>query len=275
MRTQEGPPTNHVGLRLFRWCMQFCVKGVNWGHDDRSRTYPVAGGGGASAGRGLQEPLQHPAGSYCDVPFSVCTNFDPVRFHLPIAAKPDCETHGSSVTHQGSTSQRESLLSTATYSLVSFSRRLLSRPDATILWTKVVIVVACLCGFALSHKLWVATRFFPLVPLVPGLPHIPFPLDYAYFLALIVVLILIASSSKPKILIFVFVTLMLMLGLLDQSRWQPWAYQYLFMLAALGFASSSNGEQQGQDDALNMCRLKHFHSPCIPYPPWRKNARAS
>ena len=144
---------------------------------------------------------------------------------------------------------------TAPYNLAAVGRRWLSHPDARIFWTKFVIALGFLSGFLLSRKLWVSTRFFPLTPVIHKLPRIPYPVDYIYFAALLVLLVVIALSPKPRIYIFIFVPLILFLALLDQSRWQPWAYQYLFMLAALGFFSWKSDDAQGRDDALNICRL--------------------
>jgi hypothetical protein len=134
-------------------------------------------------------------------------------------------------------------------------RSLFSRPDARFFWIKLVVVVGFLSGFLLSSKLWVTTRFFPPIPVFPGLPRISYPLDYFYFAVLIALLVMIAIFSNPRIYIFLFVILVLILALLDQTRWQPWAYQYLFMLAALGFSDSKRDDIQSQTDGLNMCRL--------------------
>jgi hypothetical protein len=134
------------------------------------------------------------------------------------------------------------------------NRQALSR-RTRIIWTKFVIAMGFLCGFLLSRKLWVSTRFFPLVPVIDGLPRISYPLDYIYFATLLVLLLCITVSLEPRIYIAVFVTLSFILFLLDQSRWQPWVYQYVFMLAAIGFFSWKSDDTQGSEDALNMCRL--------------------
>jgi uncharacterized membrane protein YphA (DoxX/SURF4 family) len=60
----------------------------------------------------------------------------------------------------------------------------------------------------------------------------------------------IAGVKRPRIFIAVFVLLAVGAAWQDQSRWQPWFYQYLFMLAAIGLAPPER-----QDAALNTCRL--------------------
>jgi hypothetical protein len=54
---------------------------------------------------------------------------------------------------------------------------------------------------------------------------------FAVFLTL---LAFIAVAKNPAKLIATFVFLAFVWALFDQSRWQPWFYQYLFMLSALG-----------------------------------------
>jgi len=138
---------------------------------------------------------------------------------------------------------------------IAASRSLFSRPGARFFWAKLIIAIGFLSGLLLSRKLWVSSRFFPLIPVFSALPRISYPLDYVYFALLIGLLVAVAISSKPRVFILVFVILVLILALLDQTRWQPWAYQYLFMLAALGFSSWKGDDVRSQTDGLNMCRL--------------------
>ncbi len=88
-------------------------------------------------------------------------------------------------------------------------------------------------GFALSPRLWLSTRAYPLVPVSSRLPPVPYPFDVVAFGVLCALLAVVTlSASAPALLAFV-----LLAGawsLWDQSRWQPWFYQYLFMLGALG-----------------------------------------
>lgn len=149
----------------------------------------------------------------------------------------------------------ESRLFTVLRTALAASQQSLSHPAARIFWTKSVIAMGFLCGLLLSRKLWLSTRFFPLIPIIDGLPRIPYPLDYICFATLIVLLMYIAVASRPRVYIAVLAALTLLLCLLDQSRWQPWAYQYVFMLAALDFFSWKSDDTRGRDDAMDICRL--------------------
>ena len=68
---------------------------------------------------------------------------------------------------------------------------------------------------------------------------------------MILLLGLIVATPRPAIFIFGFVAVALIYALFDQSRWQPWFYQYLFMLLAIGLFPANR-----RDDArLHTCRL--------------------
>ena len=88
------------------------------------------------------------------------------------------------------------------------------------------------------------------------LPVIPSPLDKIWFFSLLGLAAAIAIVARPQRLILIFLVLAGLLCLWDQNRWQPWFYQYLFMLAAIGVVWwKKNGETRSQQQALNACRL--------------------
>ena len=122
-------------------------------------------------------------------------------------------------------------------------------PSARLFALKIGIAGGLLAGLLLSPKLWVSSRFYPQTPVLPFLRAIPFPIDYAVFILLLLLLVTIAVVPRPAKLIGAFLLLAAVLALLDQSRWQPWFYQYLFMLLALGLCSRSPAA------AMNTCRL--------------------
>ena len=127
--------------------------------------------------------------------------------------------------------------------------------DKSVLRVKTTVIVGLFAGIGLSPKLWVSTRFYPLVPAVRGLPRIPYPLDYLCFGALLLLLVASALARRPRVYIFSFIALLAALSLWDQTRWQPWVYQYWLMMIALGCYSWKPDDPAGQRDALNICRL--------------------
>jgi hypothetical protein len=99
---------------------------------------------------------------------------------------------------------------------------------------KVVLALAVLCGFALSRRLWFySPRFYPSVPVFDFLPTVAAPVSYVWFGALVVLLVLVAARARPRAYAAAFVALACAYVLFDESRLQPWVYQYLFMMLAL------------------------------------------
>ena len=141
------------------------------------------------------------------------------------------------------------------YRVVALYRHLIFGPASRIFWLKVITGLGLISAFLLSCKLWLSSRFYPLTPILADLPRLPFPLDYGIFLFSIALLAAIVLKRRPQKLIFAFISCALVLTALDQSRWQPWFYQYSFMLAALGLYSWDYRDNKKNAAALNTCRL--------------------
>jgi hypothetical protein len=105
-----------------------------------------------------------------------------------------------------------------------------------------IVAAGLLAGLLLSPKLWLSDRFYPQTPVWSGFPPIPPPFDRAVYVALL--LSVIVAVWKPRTT-GVFLGLAAILVALDQSRLQPWFYQYSVMLLALSLPS----------DGENICRL--------------------
>lgn len=124
-----------------------------------------------------------------------------------------------------------------------------------ITYTKSAVVLGFAAGILLSPKLWLSSRFYPLIPVVPGLPAMHFPLDYLCAAALFLLLCAAGASAKPRPYIFGVAAMLVLLALGDQTRWQPWVYLYLFMLLSLSSYSWQPDDLAGQENTLNVCRL--------------------
>jgi hypothetical protein len=109
-------------------------------------------------------------------------------------------------------------------------------PDTArrLLYLRVTIAAATILGMALSYKLWLSAREYPLTPVFPFLKPIPHPFDYILFGATLLALVL--SALTPRLIPF-FATFAVVLAVCDQSRLQPWFYQYFFLLLGIAFAS--------------------------------------
>lgn len=122
-------------------------------------------------------------------------------------------------------------------------------------YAKTAVVLGFAAGLLLSPKLWISSRFFPLIPIIPGLSPLRFPLDYICAGALFLLLCAIGMAAKPRTYIFGFAALLVALALSDQTRWQPWVYLYLFILLSMSCYSWKADDLAGSENTLNICRL--------------------
>lgn len=113
---------------------------------------------------------------------------------------------------------------------------------------RIVVILGLLAGFALSPRLWLTSRTYPLTPVVPALV-LQSPADRIVFVTLLALLLALLVTPRRMIFAAVF-AIFALLGLQDQSRWQPWFYQYALMLLAMVLAGPSR-----EDIARQTCRL--------------------
>jgi len=103
------------------------------------------------------------------------------------------------------------------------------------------LITACwLITKLICYKLWLADRLFPLVPVHDSLLNVP---NYVHIFFLAVTLLsLIALLVFPakRWLAIVIIVSEFASCLFDQNRWQPWEYQFLFMLLPFVFTRDEN-----------------------------------
>jgi hypothetical protein len=112
---------------------------------------------------------------------------------------------------------------------------------------RATVITGLMAGLLLSPKLWVSSRFYPLTPIAGFLKPLPYPFDYAVYILLLILLGASALAPRPRWWIAASVLLLAALCAQDQSRLQPWCYQYAFMLMALAIPNPGA--------SLNICRL--------------------
>jgi hypothetical protein len=103
--------------------------------------------------------------------------------------------------------------------------------------SKKIIVTRLICFFwliakVMSRKVWLADRLFPIVPpfnflFVPSAIHL-----VLFILSLLALFALLVFPKKRLLQVSVIVIEVLSCSL-DQNRWQPWEYQYVFIILAL------------------------------------------
>lgn len=90
--------------------------------------------------------------------------------------------------------------------------------------------VAWIVAKLICFRLWLADRVFPLVPPADWLLYVPGWIHTALFAMSLLLMAAIVVKPGYKQLALSLITVECCSCLLDQNRWQPWEYQYLFTL---------------------------------------------
>ncbi|HEX8708785.1 MAG TPA: hypothetical protein VF723_11125 [Pyrinomonadaceae bacterium] len=118
---------------------------------------------------------------------------------------------------------------------VQHARRL-TPPGVTarLRYLRIALAAAYACGMLSSPGLWFGTgRTFPRAPLLNALPAFLSAADYLASVLLFAALALTAISRRPGPYLACALALTALLVVLDQTRLQPWVYQYFLMLGVL------------------------------------------
>jgi hypothetical protein len=108
-----------------------------------------------------------------------------------------------------------------------FSKDILKQP--TIFTLLRVTAICWLIAKLISWKVWLPYRLFPVIPPAEWL-HVPSTIHLLlFFISLICLFAIIIFPRKQKIWQLLLIA-ELCSCVLDQNRWQPWEYQYLFTL---------------------------------------------
>lgn len=106
-------------------------------------------------------------------------------------------------------------------------------PAPETVWPRRILLAGTFLGMAASYRLWLTSRRFPLVPIADWFPSPAPPLDAILF-ALLLALV-VAAMWYPRGTIPIFLLGAIFLVLADQTRLQPWFYQYVVMIGLLLF----------------------------------------
>ena len=141
------------------------------------------------------------------------------------------------------------------YNIVARNRHFLFGAASRVFWLKAMIALVFCVGLLMSSRLWIGPRTYPLAPTLSFLPSSIYPVDLFLYVALFFLAGAILISARPQKFIFLFLGIIFVFCLLDQTRWQPWIYQFGFLLAALAAFSWDSDDVEGREQALNIARL--------------------
>ncbi len=92
-----------------------------------------------------------------------------------------------------------------------------------------LVIICWLAAKFISLKVWIKDRLFPVVPVADWLSW-PSEVHYILFAASVaLMLFLLMAPTGKKLFILLFITEIFSCAA-DQTRWQPWEYQYLFTI---------------------------------------------
>jgi len=120
---------------------------------------------------------------------------------------------------------------------------------------RLTILVAFSVGLAMSPGLWIGPRSYPEVPVWSLLPPIKGAVAATLYGALFVLAGIAAIVPRARWPIAGFLAVIVAFCLADQTRWQPWVFQYSFLLAAVGLVRDRTVASAGDLQTLNMARL--------------------
>ncbi len=143
----------------------------------------------------------------------------------------------------------------AVYAFVAANRRFLLGPASRLYWLKVTLAIAFAIGLLMSSRLWTGPRSYPFAPVLDVLPSLNTWLATAMYGGQFVLLLGMILSAKPQRYIAGVLALLAVFCVFDQTRWQPWVFQYAFLLGAMALFSWDDADKKGLARTLNIARL--------------------
>jgi hypothetical protein len=89
-----------------------------------------------------------------------------------------------------------------------------------------------------AYKLWLAWRLYPVLPPVEVLNFVPAWIHALLYAASCIALVAVIIHPDNKRYIKLLLVIEILCCLPDETRWQPWQYQYMMVTAASAFCKS-------------------------------------
>ncbi|MDT7781198.1 MAG: hypothetical protein QOC99_3710 [Acidobacteriota bacterium] len=137
------------------------------------------------------------------------------------------------------------------------SRLLTGDPAARVLLLRRVVAAALIAGGALSHNLWFPTsRTFPRAPFIPRLPSPLIPaLEYLTGGLLVFSLASLALARGSTKYLYAALASLALLVSSDQTRLQPWVYQYLLILFVIALYQRPDSDERSVGQCLPILQV--------------------
>lgn len=124
-----------------------------------------------------------------------------------------------------------------------------------LFWLKNTVILVFCIGLWMSSALWIGPRSFPLAPVSSLFPVIGDAVALDLYVALFALAAVALVAPKPGWPIAGFLAIMAAFCLTDQTRWQPWVFQYSLLLGIMAAHSWNGADAEGEQRTLNILRL--------------------
>ena len=127
-------------------------------------------------------------------------------------------------------------------------------PLARVVWVRRLVCLALVVGKVMSWKLWLFDRKYPLCPVWDSLPLLHHPADHLVAYATLLFLLLAGIFAKRSLFLWAYLGLDALNLIQDQTRWQPWVFEYLMLLLPTLYLSRNTDTEK----AHRILRLQAF-----------------
>jgi hypothetical protein len=124
-----------------------------------------------------------------------------------------------------------------------------------LFWLKTAVILAFCIGLSMSPALWIGPRSYPLAPVSSMFPVIDGVVALGLYVAFFLLAAIALVVPNPRWFIAALLAVIAAFCLTDQTRWQPWVFQYSFLLAAVALYSWNSADVDGERRSLNIARL--------------------
>jgi len=129
------------------------------------------------------------------------------------------------------------------------------RPVDRLFLLKTTVIVAFCIGLLMCPGLWIGPRSYPMVPVWSLLPPIEGVVAAGLYGCLFLLAVLAAVLPRPRWCIVGFLAIIAVFCLTDQTRWQPWVFQYGFLLGLVALSPAVGSGQNDGARVLDVARL--------------------
>ena len=121
-----------------------------------------------------------------------------------------------------------------------------------LFWLKSTVIAAFCIGLSMSSALWIGPRSFPSTPF-SSIPAIDGVVALGLYVALFVSAAVALAVREPRWPIVAFLAVVAVFCAADQTRLQPWVFQYSVLLAVIALHARNGAD--GERRTLNVIRL--------------------